>query len=133
MASTSSYMSLQGGYARRHDKLPSMFISSTVPIVHGNTIILAATQPTLSTASPQEDGWLISDFYAFNYLLKGLGKKQTWLTAVEPSKLIQKYGSYLHGNPYESRICLSQELIDSNEFSTITVVNPVIIIDQFLI
>ncbi|KXG48187.1 uncharacterized protein PGRI_020570 [Penicillium griseofulvum] len=133
MASASSYMSLQGGYARRQDKSPSMFISSTVPIVHENTIILAVTQPTLSTAGPQEDGWLISDFYAFNYLLKGLGMKQTWLTAVEPSKLVQKYGSYLHGNPYESRICLSQELIDNNEFSPVTVVNPAIMIDQFLI
>jgi hypothetical protein len=36
---------------------------------------------------------------------------QTWLTAVEPAKLVKKYGSFLHGNPYEERkICLSQEL-----------------------
>ncbi|KAJ5800020.1 uncharacterized protein N7518_002088 [Penicillium psychrosexuale] len=55
------------------DKLPSMFITSTVPVVHDNTIILAATHPTLSTADSIDDGWFISDFYAFNYLLRGLG------------------------------------------------------------
>jgi hypothetical protein len=111
-----------------------MFISSTVPVVHENTIILGATHPTLSTASPKDDGWFISDFYAFNYLFKGLGMEQTWLTAVEPAKLVKKYGSFLHGNPYEERkICLSQELLDSDELSPVTVVSPARMIDQFLI
>jgi hypothetical protein len=33
-------------------------------------------------------------------------------------KLVKKYGSFLHGNPYEERkICLSQELLDSDELS----------------
>jgi hypothetical protein len=111
-----------------------MFISSTVPVVHENTIILGVTHPTLSTASPKDDGWFISDFYAFNYLFKGLGMQQTWLTAVEPAKLVKKYGSFLHGNPYEERkICLSQELLDSDELSPVTVVSPARMIDQFLI
>lgn len=125
---------VRGGHARQPDKLPSMFISSTVPVVHENTIILGVTHPTLSTASPKDDGWFISDFYAFNYLFKGLGMQQTWLTAVEPAKLVKKYGSFLHGNPYEERkICLSQELLDSDELSPVTVVSPARMIDQFLI
>jgi hypothetical protein len=33
-----------------------------VPVVHENTIILGVTHPTLSTASPKDDGWFISDF-----------------------------------------------------------------------
>ncbi|KAJ5607181.1 hypothetical protein N7537_003800 [Penicillium hordei] len=134
-STSSSYQPLvQGGHAHQPDKLPSMFISSTVPVVHENTIILGATHPTLSTADPTEDGWFISDFYAFNYLFKGLGMQQTWLTAVEPAKLVEKYGSFLHGNPYEERkICLSQELLDSDELSPVTVVRPARMIDQFLI
>ena len=103
-------------------------------MVHENTIILGATHPTLSTADPKDDGWFISDFYAFNYLFKGLGMQQTWLTAVELTKLVKEYGSFLHGNPYEERkICLSQELLDSDELSPVTVVNPARMIDQFLI
>ncbi|KAJ5039198.1 hypothetical protein NUH16_008979 [Penicillium rubens] len=124
---------VRGGHARQPDKLPSMFISSTVPVVHENTIILGVTHPTLSTASPKDDGWFISDFYAFNYLFKGLGMQQTWLTAVEPAKLVKKYGSFLHGNPYEERkICLSQELLDSDELSPVTVTTAIIdAIEQF--
>ncbi|KAJ5181120.1 hypothetical protein N7491_000675 [Penicillium cf. griseofulvum] len=125
---------VRGGHAHQPDKLPSMFISSTVPAVHENTVILGATHPTLSTANPKEDGWFISDFYAFNYLFEGLGMQQTWLTAVEPTKLVKKYGPFLHGNPYEERkICLSQELLDSDELSPVTVVSPARMIDQFLI
>ncbi|KAJ9491303.1 hypothetical protein VN97_g1945 [Penicillium thymicola] len=125
---------VRDGHTREPDKLPSMFISSTVPVIDENTIILGATHPTLSTADPQDDGWFISDFYAFNYLFKGLGMQQTWLTAVEPAKLVEKYGPFLHGNPYEEqKICLSQELLDSDELSPVTVVSPERMIDQFLI
>ncbi|OQD60005.1 hypothetical protein PENPOL_c033G05597 [Penicillium polonicum] len=113
---------VQGGHARQPDKLPSMFKSSTVPVVHENTIILGATHPTLSTASPKGDGWFISDFYAFNYLFKGLGMQQTQLTAVEPADLVEEYRSFPHGSPYEERkICPSQELLDSDELSPVTV------------
>ncbi|KAJ5515633.1 hypothetical protein N7527_007193 [Penicillium freii] len=125
---------VQGGHARQPDKLPSMFISSTVPVVHENTIILGATHPTLSTANPKDDGWFISDFYAFNYLFKGPGMQQTWLAAVEPAELVKEYGSFLHGSPYEERkICLSQELLDSDELSPVIVVSPATMIDQFRI
>ncbi|KAJ5838928.1 uncharacterized protein N7525_004116 [Penicillium rubens] len=124
---------VRGGHARQPDELPSMFVSSTVPVVYENTIILGATHPTLSTADPKDDGWFISDFYAFNYLFRGLGMEQTWLTAVEPAKLVDKYGPYLHGNPYEERkICLSQELLDNDELSPVKVVRPANMIDQFL-
>lgn len=60
--------------------------------------------------------------------------QQTWQTAVEPAKLVKKYGPFLHGNPYEERkICLSQERLDSDELSPVTVVSPGGMIDQFLI
>ncbi|KAK3315231.1 hypothetical protein B0H66DRAFT_536104 [Apodospora peruviana] len=37
-----------------------------------------------------EDGWFLSDFYAFNYLLKGSVADQVWLTAAEPSKFVEE-------------------------------------------
>ncbi|KAK0717841.1 hypothetical protein B0T26DRAFT_710972 [Lasiosphaeria miniovina] len=47
------------------------FITHTFPYIFDNTIIVAATHPTVSTGSQFDDGWFLSDFYAFNYLLKG--------------------------------------------------------------
>ncbi|KAJ5513314.1 hypothetical protein N7463_002866 [Penicillium fimorum] len=125
---------VKGGHARILERLPSMFVCSTVPSVYDNTIIVAATHPTLATAGPSDDGWFISDFYAFNYLFKGLGMEQTWLTAADPEKLIQKYGHYLHGNPYEQRkICLDRELLDQGRLTPVTVVRPADMIDRFLV
>ncbi|KAJ5931511.1 hypothetical protein N7516_006000 [Penicillium verrucosum] len=63
-------------HARMPDKFPSTFVSSTVPYIFDTAAILAATHPTFSTADLSDDGWFISDFYAFNYLLKGLGIHQ---------------------------------------------------------
>lgn len=119
---------------RSPSDLPSTFTSSTVPYIYENTIILAATHPSISSAHPLRDGWFISDFYAFNYLLKGQGQKQTWLTAADPEKLVQKYGPYLHGNPYEERkICLDRDMLDQDQLTPVTVVQSNEMIDRFLL
>ena len=53
------------------------------------------TQPSI--------GWFLSDFHAFNYLLRKLGSEQHWLTSVAPKEALEVHGEYLHGNPYENR------------------------------
>ncbi|KAJ5719790.1 hypothetical protein N7493_007368 [Penicillium malachiteum] len=122
-----------GGHSRNPESLPSLFFSTTVPVIHQDTIIVAATHPNIKTADPTNDGWFISDFYAFNFLLKGLGSRQTWLTAADPHKLVDKYGPYLHGNPYEDRKeCLSHELLEKKELTPVTVVPTKQMIDRFL-
>lgn len=68
------------GGAYRGSPVPLSIPSYTMPHVSHDTIILAATHPTHQQSDPRDDGFFISDFYAFNYLLKGLGKSQTWLT-----------------------------------------------------
>jgi hypothetical protein len=52
------------------------------PCVYGNTILAA----TLLQYLPQTHqlGWFIFNSYVFNYILKGLGMQQAWLTAVAP-------------------------------------------------
>src|SRR5687767_6957573 len=60
---------------------PVSFITTTVPAVYNDTFIVAATHPNVRGGHPNRDGWFLSDFYAFNYLLKGLGFSQVWLTA----------------------------------------------------
>ena len=124
---------VKGGHLRSPGKLPSTFTSSTLPVIYKNTIILAATHPSITSADPMKDGWFISDFYAFNYLLKGQGQEQKWLTAADPQKLVQKYGSYLHGNPYEERkTCLGRQMFDQNQLTAVTVVRTSDMIHRFL-
>lgn len=65
------------------------FSTRTPPVVYEDTYIVAAAHPNSQQANPTEDGWFLSDFYAFNYLFKGLGAGQVWLTAaVSLSRLI---------------------------------------------
>ncbi|KAJ5333027.1 uncharacterized protein N7506_006810 [Penicillium brevicompactum] len=131
--STQQQPLVKGGHKQSPSDLPATFTSSTMPIVHENTIILAATHPSIRSAHPAQDGWFISDFYAFNYLLKGQGQKQTWLTAADPRRLIQEYGPYLHGNPCEERkTCLDNDMLDQDELTPVTVVRSNQMIDRFL-
>lgn len=110
-----------------------MFVSNTLPCIHDNTIILAATHPNIATANPKKDGWFVSDFYAFNLLLKGAGGSQTWLTAADPEKLVQKYGSFLHGNPFQDRkVCLDREILREKKITEVTVIRSSDMIDRFL-
>ncbi|KAK0621438.1 hypothetical protein B0T17DRAFT_641271 [Bombardia bombarda] len=82
---------VEGGVRRctRAD-LPQIetILSRTIPTIHENTIIVAAASPSFDSASQNEDGWFLSDFYALNYLLKGATTDQTWLTAVDPERLL---------------------------------------------
>lgn len=58
------------------------FVTKTPPNIDRNTVIVAVASPDLESGIQSRDGWFLSDFYAFNYLSKGLGHSQTWLTAV---------------------------------------------------
>lgn len=60
---------------------PPTFATRTPPVIRKDTIIVAVASPDIDSGSDIKDGWFLSDFYAFNCLLKGLGKSQTWLTA----------------------------------------------------
>ncbi|XHG00870.1 hypothetical protein AWENTII_004285 [Aspergillus wentii] len=110
-----------------------VFFTSTPPVVHGNTIIVAATHPSIETGAQNRDGSFLSDFYAFNYLFKGLGLEQTWLTAAAPETLLEKHEPYYYSNPYEHcREVLSRALLDNHELTPVAVVESSEMIDRFL-
>ncbi|CAM1507528.1 Fc.00g071690.m01.CDS01 [Cosmosporella sp. VM-42] len=112
---------------------PAYFVSDTVPEIYDNTIIVAATHPNIKRGDPKDDGWFLSDFYAFNYLLKGLGSSQIWLTAADPRKLLAAYPMYLHGNPFQDRkVVLNNDLLNNDELTPVTIVQPAYMIDRFL-
>ncbi|KAJ3542758.1 hypothetical protein NM208_g3929 [Fusarium decemcellulare] len=113
------------------------FITHTVPVIYENSIIVAASHPNVNQGHLCADGWFLSDFYAFNYLLKGLGETQTWLTAADPRKLLRSdhphTKKYLHGNPHQSRkVVLSEDLLDRDELTPVTVVKNTEMIPRFL-
>ncbi|KAL2682437.1 hypothetical protein Neosp_006888 [[Neocosmospora] mangrovei] len=116
---------------------PRSFITQTPPIVFENSKIIAASHPNVNAGHPKDEGWFLSDFYAFNYLLKGLGSSQTWLTAADPRKLLRSdppmTEKFLHGNPYQDRkVVLSQDLLDKGELTPVTVVQNKNMISRFL-
>jgi hypothetical protein len=57
------------------------FNTTAPPNIENDTIIIGVGSPNVDKGDPAYDGWFLSDFYAFNYLLKGLGSKQVWLSA----------------------------------------------------
>jgi hypothetical protein len=69
------------GHLSRPGSEPREFTTLTPPDVHKDTIIIAAAAPNVNVGKPSVDGWFLSDFYAFNAILKDLGHSQKWLTA----------------------------------------------------
>src|SRR4051812_12263252 len=112
----------------------SSFITHTIPDIHEDTIILAVCGvPDLDEADPKDGGWFFSDFFAFNYLLKGLGTSQDWMACVHPQDLVGKYGEYLHGNPYSDRkVVLSQDILDKDGLSCVTTIPSSDLLAAFL-
>ncbi|KAI4182248.1 MAG: hypothetical protein L6R41_006093 [Letrouitia leprolyta] len=123
------------------------------PNVTANTHVIAvlgvADGGSHNRASPSEDGWMVSDFYLWKHVLRGMGKSQQWLTCEDPSQLLQKYGrsdkwvktdqkpiggakneqvswkeGYIHGDPFEERvIVLNQSLLPTAK-QELTITRP---------
>lgn len=75
-------------------------------------------------AALENDGWFLSDFYLFHHLLKKVGVNKIWLTSERPENLIDKYGPYIHVNPFEEcREVLNNDLLnDITESNNVQVV-----------
>lgn len=81
------------------------------PDVNAQTRIigLLGTSDIDDGASPQNDGWMVADFYAWKGAVRGMGRSQTWMTSLDPTALVDKYevdfgganGPYVHGDPFE--------------------------------
>lgn len=104
------------------------FISRCPPDLNPSTRIVAVCGITdhLGLAAPDKDGWFFSDFYLFHHLLKGVGANQVWLTCENPMDLIEKYGTYAHGNPFEER----REVLNKDLLSDVTKVDNVRVLQR---
>ncbi|KAL9024033.1 MAG: hypothetical protein Q9196_006811 [Gyalolechia fulgens] len=129
------------------------------PNVTANTHVIAvlgvADGGTHNRASPAEDGWMVSDFYLWKHILRGMGKSQEWITCEAPSELIQKYGTsekwaktknagsteaqvswkegYVYGDPFEERVVVLDESLLFAAQQNLTMTAPgTILRDEFL-
>ncbi|KAH8688470.1 hypothetical protein BGZ61DRAFT_533247 [Ilyonectria robusta] len=110
-----------------HKHLPSIIPSHTLPKIEADSIIIGACGVSIEECL--DDDWLLSDFCTFNFLLKGLGKKQTWLSAVSEQDLIdvlaknpELWPGFLHGNPYMDRkIVFNSWPVDQNGMTPFSV------------
>ncbi|KAI4170253.1 MAG: hypothetical protein LQ343_005136 [Gyalolechia ehrenbergii] len=132
------------------------------PNVTADTHVIAvlgvADGDTQNRASPAEDGWMVSDFYLWKHVLRGMGKSQQWITCEEPSKLLKKYGTsdkqvktkdtgiggnseeqiswkegYVHGDPFEERVVVLDKSLLSAAQQNLTITAPgTTLRDEFL-
>ena len=112
----------------------SSLVTHTVPDIREDSIILGVCGISdIDNADPEVDGWFFSDFFAFNYLLRGLGATQVWLTAIDPLDLVQRYQEYLHGNPFlDRKVVLNRDLLERDEIGDITVTTSSELLNVFL-
>src|ERR1700761_8896149 len=105
------------GHWKNDPPIPS-FPIHTVPDIKPESIIVGVCGISdVDDATPKGDGWFVSDFYAFNYLLKDVGK-QFWVTALNAHEILDRFGSYLHGNPFEEhKVVLSKKLIGDGKLT----------------
>lgn len=96
----------QSAIFKGHSSLQDPIPSHAIPDTPSNAIIIGVCGVSGESAHPLEDGWFLSDFCAFNYLLKGVGRRQFWINPTSKSRLLHLIGTdpeyqpgILHGNP----------------------------------
>ncbi|KAH8651889.1 hypothetical protein BGZ60DRAFT_520024 [Tricladium varicosporioides] len=130
-----------GGIPRSNDQIfEQEFVSSCPPDFQPNTRIIAVcgVSDLQGHASPRIDGWFLSDFYLFHYLLQNSptfsASSQLWLTCCDPEYLVKKYKNYVHG-PWKGdrRIVLDDQLLQNHlQTNDIRVFKPRDLLERFL-
>ena len=111
--------------------LPPLIPSRTIPDIHQDAIILGVcgVQATQQSLEVDGDGWFMSDFFAFNYLLKDQGLQQVWIAADSEHSFLdffkdhpQHEPGFLHGNPCnERKVVFSKGLVEQGSLTPLTV------------
>lgn len=149
-----------GGDGRTPGAEDCEFVSFCPPDIQPRTRIIAlcGANDWRDNASPQKDGWFLSDFYLFHHLLEDTGRSydcrpclpsligltrqtddfrssnQLWLTCVDPRTLVSKYSEYVHGSMNgDRRAVLDDKILERVETSkNIRVIPPKVLLERFL-
>ncbi|KAL8847472.1 MAG: hypothetical protein Q9221_007498 [Calogaya cf. arnoldii] len=87
------------------------FNTHTPPDITSNTRIVAVCGIRQDQAAPSDDGWFLSDFFAFHHLFTGLTTNQVWMHCLNLRQLVQQHKPYLHGSPYKPRKIVMDDTI----------------------
>ncbi|PGH18740.1 hypothetical protein AJ79_00153 [Helicocarpus griseus UAMH5409] len=114
--------------------IPASLLRSVFGIALNTRIIAVCGATDLEGAGSQnKDGWLFRDFYLFHTLLRGHNVPQIWMTTEHPKDLVDKYGPYLHGNPFHRRkVVLDSEMIVSGKIGPITICDRATLKSDFI-
>ncbi|KAF6238615.1 hypothetical protein HO173_003121 [Letharia columbiana] len=88
--------------AGNENKQYEQFNLHTPPDITSKTRIIAVLG-IHQNATPQKDGWFVSDFFAFWNIFQGITENQKWYHCLDLDDLVTKHERYLHGNPYGQR------------------------------
>ena len=89
----------------------NQFNLHTPPDITERTRIIAVLGVTEQPAPYGNDGWFVSDFFAFWNIFQGVTERQTWYHCLDIDSLVAKHTRYLHGNPYKQRKVVLDENI----------------------
>lgn len=79
------------------------FTLHTPPDITGRTRIVAMLGISDDAAPDGDNGWFVSDFFAFWNIFQGITGNQTWYHCLDLDDLVEKHERYSHGNPYGQR------------------------------
>lgn len=89
------------------------FNTHTPPDITPNTRVIAICGISPEYAAPDDDGWYLSDFFAFYHLFHGLTPNQSWIHGLDLQKLVDTHKQYLHGDPFKKRkVVLDRVILD---------------------
>lgn len=74
---------------------------------------------------------MLSDFYLLHRLLRDQGRTQTWLTCLDPTNLVERYGEFAYGSIFRAR----KVVLDQNQRPnplTVRVEEPEKLLPKFL-
>ena len=71
-----------------------MFNTHTPPDILAKTRIISVLGITDSTASPDSDGWMLGNFFAFWNLFHSIADNQNWYHCTNLKALVDQFGHY---------------------------------------
>lgn len=102
--------------AKNEDIVYQKFKTHTPPDITKNTRIIAVLGIDQKNANRKQDGWFLSDFFAFWHLYNNLTSHQVWMHGLQLEPLVDRYKVYLHGSPYKERkVVLDADILSRAE------------------
>lgn len=122
----------QNAASQSRSNHPDPIPSHALPDTPSNTIIIGVCGVSEENAHPSKQGWSLSDFCALNYLLKGVGRRQLWISPTSEDRLLHLINTdvdyqpgLLHGYPWKDRkIVFNADLVNRDELTPWTVLEP---------